>query len=188
LAPLSGSLWRGKALGIPVAYPRSPRLPVRRACQSNSNGQSLRYNPRYSECISPQGPLEEALPCWPQGPSLHLCVISSKTYMCVNAPLQVFPSLLHPTVTLPDPKVHTLTSVVHSFQNSKYLLTALQHQLHELYLLPTNQKPKNSIIFNMRFSVVAVSLFAGAAMAATSTDYVTEEVTITSCAATVVSS
>ncbi|PQE14576.1 GPI anchored serine-rich protein [Rutstroemia sp. NJR-2017a WRK4] len=37
----------------------------------------------------------------------------------------------------------------------------------------------------MRFSVVAVSLFAGAAMAATSTDYVTEEVTITSCAATV---
>ncbi|KAF7915928.1 hypothetical protein BELL_0003g00280 [Botrytis elliptica] len=37
----------------------------------------------------------------------------------------------------------------------------------------------------MRFSVVAVSMFAGAAMAATSTDYVTEEVTITSCAATV---
>ncbi|TGO28620.1 hypothetical protein BPAE_0025g00290 [Botrytis paeoniae] len=37
----------------------------------------------------------------------------------------------------------------------------------------------------MRFSVVAVSIFAGAAMAATSTDYVTEEVTITSCAATV---
>ncbi|KAF5873375.1 putative surface protein sp1 protein [Botrytis fragariae] len=37
----------------------------------------------------------------------------------------------------------------------------------------------------MRFSVIAVSIFAGAAMAATSTDYVTEEVTITSCAATV---
>ncbi|KAF7897027.1 hypothetical protein EAF00_005255 [Botryotinia globosa] len=37
----------------------------------------------------------------------------------------------------------------------------------------------------MRFSVVAASMFAGAAMAATSTDYVTEEVTITSCAATV---
>ncbi|KAF7881213.1 uncharacterized protein EAF02_007104 [Botrytis sinoallii] len=37
----------------------------------------------------------------------------------------------------------------------------------------------------MRFSAVAVSMFAGAAMAATSTDYVTEEVTITSCAATV---
>ncbi|TEY84115.1 hypothetical protein BOTCAL_0021g00380 [Botryotinia calthae] len=37
----------------------------------------------------------------------------------------------------------------------------------------------------MRFSVIAVSMFAGAAMAATSTDYVTEEVTITSCAATV---
>ncbi|KAF7948628.1 uncharacterized protein EAE97_004039 [Botrytis byssoidea] len=37
----------------------------------------------------------------------------------------------------------------------------------------------------MRFSVIAASMFAGAAMAATSTDYVTEEVTITSCAATV---
>ncbi|TGO43659.1 hypothetical protein BOTNAR_1518g00010 [Botryotinia narcissicola] len=37
----------------------------------------------------------------------------------------------------------------------------------------------------MRFSVIAASMFAGADMAATSTDYVTEEVTITSCAATV---
>jgi hypothetical protein len=45
LGSLSGSLWVAKALGTPVANPRSPRLPVRRACQSNSNWQSLRYNP-----------------------------------------------------------------------------------------------------------------------------------------------
>jgi len=74
-----------------------------------------------------------------------------------------------------------LTSVVHSFKNQLYLKPLFSFTNFKTLPFFTTRKPKP--IFKMRFSVLAATFFAGAAVA----EYVTstEEITVTSCAASV---
>lgn len=121
---------------------------------------------------------------WLNGESSHvhpsICNFPDR-YMCFHSRHAFLLPFLSSTANLPllSSYWYYLTSVVHSFHRIISI-----HSSSAPSRNPTNFQSPNTTNIKMRFSVIAAAVMASV-VSAESTIYTTEEITITSCAATV---